>query len=174
MNTHIAPCDDTHHQTIFEIINESAIAYKGHIPADCWHVPYMSKEELAGELLRGVRFSGFFHEGHLVGVMGSEDVKDVTLIRHAYVRHKYQGQGIGTALLHEWCGRATRPVMIGTWKDAVWAIRFYERNGFALANPAQTRALLNHYWTVSERQKDVAVVLLDECARQLVQARAET
>jgi GNAT superfamily N-acetyltransferase len=128
----ISACSLEELPLIHEIINESAIAYKGVIPADRWHEPYMPLEELRSEIDRGVRFYGYRAAEGLVGVMGIEDVKDVTLIRHAYVRTKCRGQGAGGALLAFLRKLTDRPVLIGTWKAATWAIRFYEQNGFEL------------------------------------------
>src|SRR3954471_19189185 len=118
---------------IFDIINESAQAYKGVIPADRWHEPYMPMADLRREIDRGVRFYGYRIDGQLIGVMGIQDAKDVTLIRHAYVRTAFRSQGIGAKLLTFLNQLTDRPILIGTWKAASWAIRFYERHGFTLA-----------------------------------------
>ena len=144
-----------------EIINESAQAYKGVIPADRWHEPYMSFAELQSEIARGVRFYGCNLDGELVGVMGIQDVKDVTLIRHAYVRTTHRSHGIGGALLKFLHGLSSRPILIGTWKAATWAIRFYEKNGYHLVNDEQKNRLLRTYWTVPDRQIEESVVLSD-------------
>lgn len=157
----IAPCRDDDTPVIYEIINQSALAYKGIIPADAWHEPYMPIDELRSEIRRGVRFFGCQLDGKLVAVMGAEDVKDVTLIRHAYVRPELRRRGLGRALLAALCTLADRPILIGTWKAATWAVRFYEKNGFSLVGEDQRRSLLDKYWAVPERQKDVAVVLVD-------------
>ena len=157
----IAPCRDDDTPVIYEIINQSAIAYKGIIPADGWHEPYMPMDELRSEIRRGVRFFGYRLDRKLVAVMGAEDVEDVTLIRHAYVRPEFRRAGLGRALLAALCTLTERPILIGTWKAATWAVRFYEKNGFALVGEDQRRSLLNKYWTVPDRQKDVAVVLVD-------------
>lgn len=146
---------------IRQIVNEAAEAYRGVIPPDCWHEPYMSRGELEAEIAAGVRFSGFRRDGHLVAVMGIQDVADVTLIRHAYVRPSHQGRGIGTALLDA-LRRQTemRPLLVGTWADALWAIRFYERNGFETQPPAETVRLLRTYWDIPQRQAAASVVLV--------------
>jgi GNAT superfamily N-acetyltransferase len=160
MNT-IGPCTAVDVPAIFEIINQSAQAYKGVIPADRWHEPYMPQAELESEIARGVRFFGCRLDGQLVGVMGIQDVKDVTLIRHAYVRPEHRGHGIGGALLESLSRLTSRPVLIGTWKAATWAIRFYEKHGFALASDEEKDRLLKIYWTVPERQIAESVVLSD-------------
>jgi N-acetylglutamate synthase-like GNAT family acetyltransferase len=144
---------------IFEIINDSAQAYKGVIPQDAWHEPYMPLAKLEAEMGNGVRFYGYELAGRLLGVMGIQDVKDVTLIRHAYVRTECRAQGIGRALL-EYVARLTeRPVLIGAWKAATWAIGFYRKNGFELVSEDQKNRLLKIYWTVPERQIQESVVL---------------
>jgi GNAT superfamily N-acetyltransferase len=152
---------------VFDIINESAQAYKGVIPADRWHEPYMPMQELESEIAKGVRFYGGRLDGGLTGVMGIQDVKDVTLIRHAYVRTASRRHGIGQALL-AYLGRLTaRPLLIGTWKAATWAIRFYEKNGFTLVGDQEKNELLKTYWTIPSRQVETSVVLVDSRWRQL-------
>jgi GNAT superfamily N-acetyltransferase len=121
----------------------------------------MPRTELDAEIARGVVFYGCRLENELVGVMGTEPVKDVTLIRHAYIRPEHRRHGIGAALLRELCGRTDRPILIGTWKAATWAVRFYEKNGFTLIGDPERMQLLDKYWAVSTRQKEVAVVLAD-------------
>src|SRR5687768_9537041 len=138
----ISPCDSTDLSAILEIINESALAYKGVIPADCWHDPYMSMAELRSEIGNGVRFHGCRIDGRLVAVMGIQEVKDVTLIRHAYVRTECRGRGVGGELLASLSQLTTRPVLIGTWKAASWAIRFYEKNGFTRVSDEEKDGLL--------------------------------
>jgi len=147
---------------IFEIVNDSAQAYKGVIPEDAWHEPYMSMTELESEIARGVRFYGCDLGGRILGVMGIQDVKDVTLIRHAYVRTGCRGQGIGRKLLEHMDHLAKRPILIGAWKAAAWAIAFYEKNGFVLVGEQEKNRLLRIYWTVPQRQIQESVVLANE------------
>lgn len=145
---------------IAAVINEAAEAYRGVIPADCWHEPYMPRQELDDEIAAGVRFSGAFDEGGaLLAVMGLQHVGDVSLIRHAYTRTAAQRRGFGAALLEQLRGRTDRLLLVGTWKAATWAIRFYERHGFALVDEAEKTRLLRRYWTVPPRQIETSVVL---------------
>ena len=155
----IRPCTAADVPAIESIVNDAAQAYRGAIPADCWHEPYMPREELEHELAAGVRFWGYEEDGELVGVMGIQDVKDVTLIRHAYVRTNARRRGIGRALLEHLNSLSRRPVMLGTWKAASWAIRFYEKNGFYVVSEAEKSRLLRKYWTIPERQVEESVVL---------------
>jgi GNAT superfamily N-acetyltransferase len=148
----IANCTALELDTICAIINESARAYKGVIPADRWHEPYMPTSELESEIGKGVRFCGYRADGELVGVMGIQDVADVTLIRHAYVRTAWRGRGVGRELLAHLRGLAERPILIGTWKAASWAIQFYRKNGFVLVSEAEKNRLLQTYWTIPKRQ----------------------
>jgi GNAT superfamily N-acetyltransferase len=141
-----------------EVINAAATAYAGVIPADRYHVPYMSAAEVRDEIAAGVRFWGWFHEG-LAGLMGLQHVDDVTLIRHAYVRPERQGEGIGSGLLAHLIAMRHEPLLVGTWADAVWAVRFYERHGFRLVTPAEKDRLLRRYWRIPERQVQTSVVL---------------
>ena len=142
------------------IINEAAEKYRGVIPADCWHEPYMSRAELEREIAAGVEFSGWEENGELIGVMGVQRVKDATLIRHAYVGSGHQGKGIGGALLTALSDRADGRLLIGTWADASWAIGFYQNHGFRLAATDEKNTLLDTYWTISPRQRDTSVVLV--------------
>ncbi len=162
----IAPCDTTDLPAIGEIINESAAAYRGVIPADRWHDPYMSMAELQSEIRKGVRFHGCRIDGVLVGVMGIQEVKDVTLIRHAYVRTARRRDGVGRELLASLQRISRRPILIGTWKAATWAVRFYEKNGFTLVSDAEKNRLLRIYWTVPDRQIEESVVLADSRGRE--------
>jgi len=146
---------------IFAIINDAATAYKGVIPADRWHEPYMPREELEHEIAAGVRFSGYTEKGILLGVMGIQDVKDVTLIRHAYVRTIARNHGIGGKLLAHLVSQTQRPILIGTWVAATWAIRFYERHGFTVVSESEKNLLLKKYWTVPDRQIATSVVLVN-------------
>ncbi len=157
----VSPCASADLPAIFEIINQSALAYKGVIPADRWHEPYMPFAELQSEISHGVRFYGCRADGCLAGVMGIQQVKDVTLIRHAYVRTELRRHGIGRKLLAYLTELTDRPVLIGTWKAATWAIRFYEKNGFSLVSPEEKDRLLKLYWTVPPRQIEESVVLAD-------------
>jgi len=162
----IAPCAAADLPAVFEIINESALAYKGVIPADRWHEPYMSMAELKSEIAKGVRFYCCKLDGRIAGVMGIQDVKDVTLIRHAYVRTKRRRHGIGRTLLEHLNQLSSRPVLIGTWKAASWAVRFYEKNGFTLVSDEEKNRLLRIYWTIPDRQVEESVVLVSPGWRQ--------
>ena len=144
-----------------DIVNDAAVAYRGHIPADRWHEPYMPLEELRSEIAAGVRLLGVERAGALLGIMGSQEVKDVTLIRHAYVRTSERGHGLGTLLLKQLLATTTRPVLIGTWRAATWAISFYERHGFQVVGDEEKNRLLKRYWTVPDRQIETSVVLAD-------------
>ena len=158
----IRPCDSRDVAAIDRIVNDAAQAYRGAIPRDCWHEPYMPRSELAAEIGAGVRFWGWEDEGALIGVMGMQDVKDVTLIRHAYVVSHAQRRGIGSALMGALVPLAKGRLLVGTWAAAHWAIRFYERHGFRLAPPAEKDRLLETYWRISARQRDTSVVLVHE------------
>jgi GNAT superfamily N-acetyltransferase len=155
----IRECTSADIPVIDAIINEAAEKYRGVIPADCWHEPYMSRRELEAEIAAGVAFAGWEEAGELVGVMGVQKVKDATLIRHAYVRSAHQGRGIGGTLLRELAGRVSGPLLIGTWADAFWAIRFYQGHGFELMPVAEKNRLLGIYWSIPDRQRDTSVVL---------------
>ena len=155
-------CKDTDFDAIVEIINDGAQAYRGAIPADRWKDPYMPEQELRHELAGGVVFWGFEENGELVGVMGIQDVVDVTLIRHAYVRTVNRGRGIGAALLLHLRSLATKPMLIGTWKAATWAIRFYQKHGFRLVAEDEKNRLLKKYWSIPQRQIETSVVLAEE------------
>ena len=157
----IRPATGADTATIHEIINDAAQAYKGAIPADCWHEPYMPLAELEAEIGKGVRFYCATQGDRVIGVMGIQDVKEVTLIRHAYVRTASRRHGIGQALLDHLNRLTTRPVLIGTWKAATWAIRFYEKNGFQLIGDAEKNRVLPRYWTIPARQVEESVVLVD-------------
>ena len=157
----IRQCKQQDFETIYSIINEAASAYKGVIPGDRWKVPYMAKEELKHEIDAGVEFWAFEEDRRLIGIMGIQQVQDVTLIRHAYVRPKRQRRGIGKKLLLELCKKSDRPILIGTWADATWAIRFYEKNGFKRVGEHQKNRLLEKYWSIPARQVVTSVVLAD-------------
>jgi N-acetylglutamate synthase-like GNAT family acetyltransferase len=156
----IRPCTDADMPAIEAIINEAAQRYKGAIPADCWHEPYMPRTVLLEEIAAGVNFWGWEDTGALVGVMGVQKVKDATLIRHAYVRASQQGRGIGGALLKMLAAQGSRPLLVGTWAAATWAIRFYQQHGFRLLSPEEKDRLLTTYWTISHRQQETSVVLI--------------
>lgn len=156
----IRRCSDADFEVIETIINEAAEAYRGVIPQDCWHEPYMSRPALQTEIAAGVEFWGCEDDGTLAGIMGLQNVQDVTLIRHAYVRKALQGRGIGGKLLDFLRERATGPVLVGTWAAAVWAIRFYEGHGFRLVSPVEKDRLLDTYWKIPARQKETSVVLI--------------
>lgn len=150
-------CQSTDISQIYFIINEAAKAYEGVIPADCYHQPYMSWDELKREMKR-ITFFGWEIKGKLVGIMGYELMKDVSLIRHAYVLPQWQRQGIGTKLLNYIKNvAATSRLLVGTWADAYWAIRFYQKHGFYLL--ADKDKLLRTYWEIPERQIENSVVL---------------
>ena len=156
----IRACGNDDFSHIHFVINEAAAAYRGVIPDDRWHEPYMPEPDLESELAAGVRFLGWFSPpGTLLGVMGAQDVRDVTLIRHAYVLSASQRGGIGSALIAALTQATERPLLVGTWKAAWWAIAFYERHGFRLV--ADTATLLRRYWTIPDRQIETSVVLAD-------------
>jgi GNAT superfamily N-acetyltransferase len=155
-------CQQHEIDTIYEIINDSARAYKGHIPEDRYHEPYMPMDQLLIEIADGVAFYGFEDNGQLVAVMGFQDKGSVILIRHAYTRTEERGKGIGSRLLAHLLVMAVKPVLIGTWRDASWAIRFYEKHGFRLVSEEEKERLLREYWSIPERQIESSVVLADE------------
>ena len=157
----IRRCATRDFELIYDIINDSAHAYKGIVPKDCWREPYMSKNELQHEIHEGVAFWGYEENGSLVGVMGLQPVQDVTLIRHAYVTTGSQKHGIGAQLLSHLQKLSPGPLLVGTWSDAVWAIRFYEKHGFQLVRPEQKNFLLKRYWSIPQRQMETSVVLAD-------------
>ena len=155
----IRPCREDERAAIAAIVNAAAEAYRGVIPADRWHEPYMAAEALDREIASGVAFWGYEADGELAGVMGVQPVSDVELIRHAYVAPGRQRAGVGGALLAHLAAGGTRRMLVGTWAAADWAIRFYERHGFRLVSPERTTALLRTYWTIPERQVETSVVL---------------
>jgi GNAT superfamily N-acetyltransferase len=156
----IRACRDDERPAILAIVNAAAEAYRGVIPPDRWREPYMPAEELNAELAAGVAFSGCEEDGELLGIMGIQPVRGVDLIRHAYTAPASQGQGVGGALLaHLLAGRGARPVLVGTWAAAEWAIRFYERHGFERVSAERTAELLREYWAIPERQIETSVVL---------------
>jgi GNAT superfamily N-acetyltransferase len=177
MPPQIRACRADEFDTILAVVNEAGQAYRGQIPDDCWHEPYMTADALRREIDAGVQFSALEIDGDLAGVMGAQAVRNVDLIRHAYVLPGFQGRGVGSRLMDH--VRATRPgqVLVGAWAAAHWAVRFYERQGFVLTAPEAKTALLRTYWTVSPRQIETSVVLasppLDEAAAQRLIAGAK-
>ena len=157
----IRPCREEDFEALLAIVNDAAVAYRGVIPDDCWSDPYMPVEELTGEVRTGIAFWVYEEGGRLLGMMGLQEVGDVVLIRHAYVRTAHQGRGIGSQLLENLAARATAPLLVGTWADATWAIRFYERHGFRLVPAEEKDRLLGCYWSIPSRQMDSSVVLAD-------------
>jgi len=156
----IRPCTDSDVPNIYAIVNEAARAYKGVIPSDRWHEPYMPLEELKDEIAAGVKFWGYEDGGQLVGVMGMQPVRGVTLIRHAYVRTQMRQQGIGGKLLAYLLGQMDGKILVGTWKAADWAVRFYEQHGFRLVSEREKNRLLKTYWNIPARQIETSVVLI--------------
>jgi len=156
----ITECTKKNISNILYVINDASLKYKGIIPNDCWHEPYMTKQKLISEFANGVRMFGYNKDSNLVGVMGIQELKDVTLIRHAYILTQYQGLGIGKALLqHLFKIKTSSCLLVGTWRDATWAIQFYEKFGFVLHTKKQTAQLLKKYWSLPSKQIENSVVL---------------
>ena len=155
----IRSCTDDDIATLLTIVNSAAEAYRGVIPPDRWHEPYMSQAELRGEISAGVTFVGYDIDRQLVGVMGIQSVRDVDLIRHAYVLPGHQRHGIGALLIEHLLHQNSRQLLVGTWAAASWAIAFYGRHGFVLCSQRRTVELLRTYWTIPERQIETSVVL---------------
>ena len=153
---------DEDFEAILAIINDAAQAYKGVIPVDRWHEPYMSADELTKEIADGVAFWVAEDEGDLIGVMGIQDKTDVALVRHAYIATTLQRKGVGTAMLHHVQDLVSKPILIGTWADASWAIDFYRRNGFTIVPSSEKDRLLRTYWSIPARQVETSVVLADK------------
>ena len=146
--------------TILYVINDAAARYKGIIPDDCWHEPYMSEQELIDEFNNGVHMFGYHLNNKLIGVIGIREVKDVTLIRHAYTLTSYQGKGTGSALLKYLLKKNQNSrFLVGTWQNATWAIRFYEKFDFILHTQEETTLLLKKYWNISSKQIKNSIVL---------------
>jgi len=156
----IRPCTDSDIPSLFVIVNDAAQAYKGVIPADRWHEPYMPLEELKEEIASGVKFWGYVENGQLVGVMGMQPVRDVVLIRHAYVKTEMRNRGIGGKLLAHLLGQLKGKILVGTWKAADWAVGFYQRHGFQLVSEEEKDRLLKTYWKIPARQVETSVVLV--------------
>jgi GNAT superfamily N-acetyltransferase len=155
----IRRCGEEDLATMLAIVNGAAEAYRGVIPADRWHEPYMPEAELREEIAAGVEFWGLETADGLAGVMGVQPVRDVDLIRHAYVRPGHQRHGVGAELIEHLRRRSARRMLVGTWAAATWAISFYERHGFVLVAPERAAALFRAYWTIPERQIETSVVL---------------
>ena len=160
----IRPCTEGDLAQMLEVINDAAQKYRGAIAADRWKEPYMPEAELREEIADGVSFWAWTDGPRVVSVMGLQDRGDVVLIRHAYTRTAAQGSGAGSALMAHLKGLARKPMLVGTWKAAVWAIRFYEKRGFRLAGDAEKERLLRRYWRIPERQVEESVVLSDQPA----------
>ena len=152
---------ETDRDAMFAIINAAAQAYRGVIPADRWHDPYMPKDELLSEIRAGIVFWVAEDEGRLAGVMGMQDKGEVALVRHAYIAPTVQRKGVGTKLLRHVQGLTDKPMLIGTWAAAVWAIDFYRRNGFSVVSHGEKERLLRTYWSIPARQVETSVVLAD-------------
>ena len=145
---------------ILSVINDAALKYRRVIPDDCYHEPYMLEKELINEFENGVRMFGYKKDNKLVGVMGIQELKDVTLIRHAYTLTNYQGIGIGKSLLQYLFEiNKSAVILVGTWRDAIWAIQFYKKFGFVAHTKKQTGQLLNKYWKISSKQIENSIVL---------------
>ena len=156
----IRRCTEDDLTAIEGIINRATRAYRGAIPADCWHEPYMTRSELLVEIAAGVNFWSWEDSGTVIGVMGLQQVKEATLIRHAYVEPAHQGRGVGGILLRALADKANPPLFVGTWAAAWWAIRFYERHGFRLVSTQEKDRLLTTYWSIPLRQQETSVVLV--------------
>jgi len=155
----IIPSKESDFKEILEIINDAASMYKGIIPADRWHEPYMSEKELQTQIEEGIKFWCYADNDYIVGVMGFQEKSDVTLIRHAYVRTDARNKGIGGKLLHHLSDLSAKPILIGTWADASWAISFYKKHGFQLVSFEEKERLLRKYWRIPLRQIETSVVL---------------
>ncbi len=162
----IRECREADFTTILEIINEAAQAYKGVIPDDCWHEPYMPSEELRHEIEDGIDFWGLERDGQLLGVMGIQDRGDLALIRHAYIRTQAQKRGIGTKLFQHLANITEKHILIGTWAAASWALSFYEKHGYTTVSEEEKNRLLEKYWSIPERQIETSVVLASQRWRE--------
>ena len=156
----ITECTKIDIPNILHVINDAALKYKGVIPEDCWHEPYMPEQELTSEFDSGVRMFGYEKNNILIGVMGIQELEYVTLVRHAYTLSDYQGTGVGKSLLqYLFKINENSSLFVGTWKDATWAIRFYVKNGFVKHSKKLTNQLLNKYWKIPSKQMENSVVL---------------
>ena len=169
----IRKCKESDFNAVFEIINDAAQAYRGVIPQDRWHEPYMSLAELRDQIEDGIVFWGLERDGQLLGIMGIQDKGDVTLIRHAYVLSRAQKRGIGEKLLQHLQNMTEKPILIGTWAAASWAVSFYQKNGYTLVSGQEKNRLLNRYWSIPERQVETSVVLANQTWFQ-VQSKEST
>ena len=172
-------CKNSDLGIILDIINDSAEAYRGVIPKDRWQEPYMRNSYLKKEITEGVIFHGYYlSDDRLIGVMGVQEKRDVTLIRHAYVRTKYRREGIGSQLLNHVIKIVDKPLLVGTWKAANWAISFYEKQGFRVVGQIETKRLLRSYWSIPRRQVETSIVLADASwkydSRNLTSNQAKT
>jgi N-acetylglutamate synthase-like GNAT family acetyltransferase len=163
----IRRCKEADFNTIFEIINDAAQAYKGVIPQDQWHEPYMPLADLRTQIEDGIVFWGLELDSQLLGVMGIQDKGDVALIRHAYVLSGAQQRGIGKNLLQHLQSITEKPILIGTWAAAPWAVLFYQKNGYTLVSEDEKNQLLRRYWSIPERQVETSVVLADKTFHQV-------
>jgi GNAT superfamily N-acetyltransferase len=161
----IRSCGEADIPQMIEVINDAARKYRGTIAADRWKEPYMPEAELREEIAAGVKFWAWLDGARLVSVMGLQDRGDVALIRHAYTRTAVQGSGAGSALIAHLKTLTGKPMLVGTWKAATWAIRFYEKRGFRLTEHEEKERLLRRYWGIPERQIEESVVLSDQPAR---------
>ena len=156
----INECIKSDTSKILHVINDASLRYKGLIPDSCWHEPYMSEQKLIDEFSDGVRIYGYHHNNKLIGVIGMQEVKDVILIRHAYTLTSYQGKGTGSALIEYLLKKNQNSrLLVGTWLNATWAIRFYEKFGFILHSKDQSTLLLKKYWKIPSSQIKNSVVL---------------
>jgi N-acetylglutamate synthase-like GNAT family acetyltransferase len=158
----IVKCVPPDFPVIYEIINDGAQAYRGVIPEDCWHDPYMPEQELRKQIADGVQFWKYMEDENVTGVMGLQLKNDVTLIRHAYVRTSERNKGIGGKLLRHLCAMTQTPILIGTWSDATWAIEFYKKHGFRQVSTKEKDRLLEKYWSIPKRQVETSVVLVSD------------
>jgi N-acetylglutamate synthase-like GNAT family acetyltransferase len=168
----ICKCEQKDFNEIYEIINDAAKAYKGIIPQDRWHEPYMTEEELKKQIDEGVQFWSYNEDGKIIGVMGIQFKGDVTLIRHAYVRTTKRNKGIGGKLLEYLSAMSEAPVLVGTWADAKWAVEFYQKHGFRLVTQEEKNNLLRKYWKIPVRQIETSVVLASSDWKNEVQHKS--